>query len=51
MSRTIDFSGRTALVTGAASGIGAATAAWLAQHGAGRLLLEGGKQDISEGDF
>jgi NAD(P)-dependent dehydrogenase (short-subunit alcohol dehydrogenase family) len=34
-----DFGGRTALVTGAASGIGAACARWLAEHGAGRLVL------------
>jgi 2-keto-3-deoxy-L-fuconate dehydrogenase len=31
---TGSFSGRTALVTGHGSGIGAATAAWLTQHGA-----------------
>lgn len=34
-----DFSGRNALVTGAASGIGAATARWLADRGAARLIL------------
>lgn len=34
-----DFSGRTALVTGAASGIGAATAQWLDRHGIARLVL------------
>jgi len=35
----IDFSGRTALVSGAASGIGAACARWLADHGVAELLL------------
>lgn len=35
----IDFAGRTALVTGAASGIGAATARLLGQSGATRLVL------------
>lgn len=34
-----EFSGRTALVTGAASGIGAACANWLATRGIGRLIL------------
>ena len=33
------FSGRSALVTGAASGIGAATAQWLDRHGIERLVL------------
>lgn len=33
------FSGKTALVTGAASGIGAACAAWLAARGTARFLL------------
>jgi len=33
-----DFSGRTALVTGAASGIGAATARWMAERGLGELV-------------
>jgi len=37
--RDMDFAGRTALITGAASGIGAATTAWLAEHGAARLVL------------
>jgi NAD(P)-dependent dehydrogenase (short-subunit alcohol dehydrogenase family) len=35
----LDFSGRTALVTGAASGIGAALARWLDAHGVGTLHL------------
>ena len=34
-----DFSGRTALITGAASGIGAACARWLDCHGIARLML------------
>lgn len=39
MTDTLDFSGRTALVTGAASGIGAACARWLDRHGAAHLVL------------
>lgn len=35
----LDFSGRTVLVTGAASGIGAACAQWLDRHGAAELVL------------
>lgn len=35
----LDFSGRSALVTGAASGIGAGVARWLSAHGAARLVL------------
>jgi NAD(P)-dependent dehydrogenase (short-subunit alcohol dehydrogenase family) len=35
----LDFSGRTALVTGAASGIGAATARWLDAHRIAKLEL------------
>jgi NAD(P)-dependent dehydrogenase (short-subunit alcohol dehydrogenase family) len=38
MASDLDFTGRTALVTGAASGIGAACAAWLARHGIARLV-------------
>ncbi|MCJ2177953.1 SDR family NAD(P)-dependent oxidoreductase [Novosphingobium album (ex Hu et al. 2023)] len=34
-----EFSGKTALVTGAASGIGAATARWLDERGIARLIL------------
>ncbi|MXP42735.1 SDR family oxidoreductase [Altererythrobacter soli] len=34
-----DFAGNTALVTGAASGIGAAAVRWLARNGAVRLIL------------
>ncbi|PJG46065.1 short-chain dehydrogenase [Sphingobium sp. LB126] len=33
MSRTLDFSGRTAIITGAAKGLGRAYAHWLAAHG------------------
>lgn len=36
---TSDFSGKSALVTGAASGIGAACARWLDAHGVTRLVL------------
>ncbi len=39
MASEFDFSGKSILVTGAASGIGAACAAWLAEHGAARLVL------------
>jgi NAD(P)-dependent dehydrogenase (short-subunit alcohol dehydrogenase family) len=35
----MEFSGRTALITGAASGIGAATARWLDAQGAAELVL------------
>jgi len=36
---TSEFTGRSALVTGAASGIGAASARWLAERGIARLVL------------
>ena len=39
MTEGHDFTGRTALITGAASGIGAATARWLDQQGIARLIL------------
>jgi len=39
MAHDLDFSGKSVLVTGAASGIGAACAAWLCRHGAARLVL------------
>ncbi|QUL36453.1 SDR family NAD(P)-dependent oxidoreductase [Erythrobacter sp. JK5] len=39
MTQTRDFEGRTALVTGAASGIGAACARALAERGAAKLFL------------
>jgi len=39
MAHDLDFSGKSILVTGAASGIGAACARWLAERGAGRLVL------------
>ena len=35
----MNFAGTSALITGAASGIGLATARYLAEHGAGRLIL------------
>jgi NAD(P)-dependent dehydrogenase (short-subunit alcohol dehydrogenase family) len=39
MTEGYDFTGRTALVTGAASGIGAACARWLDRQGIARLIL------------
>jgi NAD(P)-dependent dehydrogenase (short-subunit alcohol dehydrogenase family) len=39
MSKTSEFTDKTALVTGAASGIGAACARWLAEQGVARLEL------------
>lgn len=39
MTEGYDFTGRTALITGAASGIGAATARWLDRQGIARLIL------------
>ena len=39
MTSDLDFSGKSVLVTGAASGIGAACVAWLAERGAARLVL------------
>lgn len=39
MMADLDFSGRNALITGAASGIGAATAQWLDRRGIARLVL------------
>ncbi|MDN3645923.1 SDR family oxidoreductase [Pontixanthobacter aestiaquae] len=39
MKNELDFSGRSALITGAASGIGAASAKWLDQSGIGKLIL------------
>ena len=39
MIQDFDFAGRTALVTGAASGIGAACAVWLAERDIARLVL------------
>ncbi|VVS98478.1 SDR family NAD(P)-dependent oxidoreductase [Erythrobacter sp. EC-HK427] len=43
-----DFSGKTALVTGAASGIGAACARALAERGAARLILVDVQGDVLE---
>lgn len=39
MSGLLDFTGRTALITGTASGIGAACARFLAERGAAALVL------------
>ena len=47
-----EFSGKTAFVTGAASGIGAACARWLAAQGIGRLVLVDLKGDgLRASDF
>lgn len=43
-----DFKGKSALITGAASGIGAACAHWLADQGAQRLVLIDRDQDALE---
>jgi 2-keto-3-deoxy-L-fuconate dehydrogenase len=39
MANELDFSDRSVLITGAASGIGAACASWLAGHGTAQLVL------------
>ncbi|WP_371823664.1 hypothetical protein [Novosphingobium sp. CECT 9465] len=39
MTNESEFKGKVALVTGAASGIGAAMARWLDDRGIGRLIL------------
>jgi NAD(P)-dependent dehydrogenase (short-subunit alcohol dehydrogenase family) len=39
MANDLDFSGKSIIVTGAASGIGAACARWLDERGAARLVL------------
>lgn len=39
MANELDFSGKVALITGAASGLGAATARWLDAHGIAELVL------------
>lgn len=39
MTVSLEFAGKSALITGAASGIGAAVARWLDQRGIGRLVL------------
>jgi 2-keto-3-deoxy-L-fuconate dehydrogenase len=46
MDRDLDFSGASVLITGAASGIGAATARWLAVRGAARLILVDLRPDL-----
>jgi NAD(P)-dependent dehydrogenase (short-subunit alcohol dehydrogenase family) len=50
--KALEFSGRYALVTGAASGIGRATAAWLAEAGiAGLTLVDLDKDGLAEVDL
>src|ERR1043166_10069169 len=39
MAAAFDFTGKRALITGAASGIGAATARWLDRNGRGEAVL------------
>lgn len=39
MAQAFDFTGKVALITGAASGIGAATARWLEEQGVAELVL------------
>src|SRR3954453_18568132 len=48
MANTLDFSGKVALVTGAAAGMGLATARAFAEAGAGRVAA-GFKEDAAEG--